>query len=189
MFFDAIRTASNLGGLAMKAIRSVFPSTQSSNNAYSRSEMLYANELEQSNAREANRIAQENAAIAFDRQKELQNDVMEFNAEEAQKARDFDLYMSNTSYQRAMDDLKASGLNPILAYSQGGASVTGGQAASVGATNASQAQTYAAGVQRQDIDKTSTTELKKARMQVLGSIYSSYINSASTVVSKLIPLV
>lgn len=37
--------------------------------------------------------------------------------------------LSNTAYQRAMKDMKKSGLNPILAYQQGGASTPIGQTA------------------------------------------------------------
>lgn len=156
---------------------------QDDNNAYAYAEMEYANELEQSNAREANRIAQENATIAFERQKYLNESAMAFNADEAEKARAYDERMSNSAYQRAIADMKAAGLNPILAYSQGGASFSGGQVASVGASTASQAQSYSAGVQRQQIDQSSTRELTKTKLQIVGDLLSTYINAASRIES------
>lgn len=56
-------------------------------------------------------------------------EAMQFEAEEAQKNRDWQTEMSNTAHQRAMKDLEAAGLNPILA-AQAGASTPSGGAAS-----------------------------------------------------------
>lgn len=50
----------------------------------------------------------------------------DFSAQQAQINRDFQSGQSSTAYQRAVKDLQAAGLNPMLAYSNGGASTPSG---------------------------------------------------------------
>jgi len=52
-------------------------------------------------------------------------------ADEAAKDRAFQERMRNTSFQAAVTDMEAAGLNPALAYSQGGAAQPGGAIAGV----------------------------------------------------------
>lgn len=60
----------------------------------------------------------------------LSREGMAFEADQVQKQMAFQERMSGTSYQRATEDMRLAGINPMLAYAQGGASTPGGGAAS-----------------------------------------------------------
>lgn len=68
----------------------------------------------------------------------IQQDAsMSYNSAEAAANRAWQERMSNTSYQRAMADMQKAGLNPILAYQQGGASTPGGAQGTIGQSSIS----------------------------------------------------
>lgn len=70
--------------------------------------------------------------LDYARELEMLGFNQSFNASEAEKNRQFQERMSNTSYQRMMEDLRQAGVNPYLAINQGGASSPGGSVASSG---------------------------------------------------------
>lgn len=79
------------------------------------------------------------------------NAAMSYNSAQAAKNRAWQEQMSNTAYQRAVEDMRKAGINPILAYQQGGASTPGGaqgtiSGASMGLASSSAATASALGV-------------------------------------------
>ncbi|QCS36609.1 minor capsid protein [Capybara microvirus Cap3_SP_481] len=60
----------------------------------------------------------------------MMQEANRYNAEQAELNRQWQEHMANTAYQRAMKDLAKAGLNPILAYTNGGAATGSGAMAS-----------------------------------------------------------
>lgn len=77
--------------------------------------------------------------------REMMRENSAFNAAEAQKNREFQQYNSDTVWQRGVQDMQAAGLNPMLAYRQGGNPAPSGNMASAGSPGNAQNPYAAAG--------------------------------------------
>lgn len=74
--------------------------------------------------------------------------AMNYNSAEALANRQFQERMSSTSYQRAVEDMRKAGLNPILAFANGGASTPGGSVGTISGASMGLASSSALGVSR-----------------------------------------
>lgn len=113
-------------------------------------------------------LSHRGASNANQMNKKLARENMKFQQGSAREQMQFQERMSNTSYQRAVADMTAAGINPILAFNQGGASTPGGSSA--GGAQASMQNELGAGVSsalqamqlKANIDQTQTlTKLAK----------------------------
>lgn len=88
----------------------------------------------------------------------------------AREQMEFQREMSNTAYQRAMADMKAAGLNPMLAYQQGGATSPSGASGSV--TSATMENEIGAAVG-------SATEMRRLRKELESAESGIKLNEAT----------
>lgn len=118
-------------------------------------------------------------------QQESANAAMEFSRQQAQVDREWQERMSNTAYQRVVKDLRAAGLNPILAYTNGGASAGSGSTATAFQASGSQASGSQGSAFKADYNKAKLNEAEALFSQMKAAMEG--INTAARLIKSFIP--
>lgn len=98
------------------------------------------------------------------------------NAAMSRQQMDFQERMSNTSYQRAVNDLNQAGLNPMLAYTQGGAATPPGAMSQVYDSVGSAVEGYQKSLERDIIEQ----QLENLRIEGAGKVAQNKKTMAET---------
>lgn len=159
---------------------------QDANNRASSAQAQIDRDFQLSTMREANAFSADQAELAFQRGQASAREAMDFEHNEAELQRRFIDQQRSTAYQTAVDDLRAAGLNPALAYSQGPASTVSGGTASGFSTSGSSARGVSASGSRANVDFDTVSDLLKTYISSSRQLVQTGISSAGSLIGDVL---
>lgn len=146
-------------------------------NRFSAEQAALANAFSKSEREAAQAFNAEQARLQRDFESQSAGQARAFNQSEAAAARAWSREMRQTAFQDTVADLKAAGLNPALAYSQGSNAVSGASAASSAIPSGSSAASIASSSHAAQ-GRSAPAAVARSLSSALGSLVSSAVTVA-----------